>query len=175
MSIYVEFGFLWGVVWTLKRSYFSMNFRARLFILIYVDFEDLRAHLGGFCFPEEFRREETSFFENLCFTKGKAMFLRVQRPLGGTKSKLFRGFFCDQFSNTFLSLLMLIYCDFGLHLGGRFSSILELFVYTFSGSLFMLIYVDFEFIWELILITFGVPKRAWEGKRDFREMLVFHQ
>ena len=34
----------------------------------------------------------------------------------------------------------------------------------------MLIYVDFKLIWELVLVTFRVAKRAWERKQYFKEM-----
>ena len=39
--------------------------------------------------------------------------------------------------------------------------LVDIFLYI-SGSLFMLIYVDFEILLELILEAFGSPKRAWE-------------
>ena len=42
-----------------------------------------------------------------------------------------------------------------------------------SGLLFMLIYADLGSIWELILVTFRAPKRAWEGKRDFPKTFAF--
>ena len=57
--------------------------------------------------------------------------------------------------------------------GDRFRYVLEYFFYTFSGSLFMLIYVDFELIWELILVTFGVPKRSGRRKCDLSKMCVW--
>ena len=51
---------------------------------------------------------------------------------------------------TYFDDFMLIYGDLGSILEGRFGSILELFSYTFLGSLFMLIYVDLGSILELI-------------------------
>ncbi len=48
---------------------------------------------------------------------------------------------------------MLIYVDLGSLLGGCFGSKTELFVDELSSSVFMLIYVDFGRILELILET----------------------
>ena len=68
---------------------------------------------------------------------------------------------------------MLIYVDLGSLLGGHFGSNTELFFDEFSSSVFMLIYVDFGRIWELIWETFRSPKRVRGRKRDFSKMSVW--
>ena len=56
-----------------------------------------------------------------------------------------------------LERFMLIYVDLGFPLGCRFGSKTELLCDELSSSVFMLIYVDFGRIWELIWETCRSP------------------
>ena len=70
------------------------------------------ARFGHFWCPKTGPGEKTCFFENLCFSLVKAMFLRVQRPIWATKSELLGDLFPDRFPNTLFITFMLILAPF---------------------------------------------------------------
>ena len=55
---------------------------------------------------------------------------------------------------------MLIYADFDFILRAGLDSNFDVFLYIFSDSSFVVIYVDFGLILELVLDTFASPKRT---------------